>query len=412
MIISPGLSFLLIAFSLPALAIFASKGTVALFAACALFILGQAIYRRKFSPVSPVLGMTLAAFLSVSCLSALWAVNAQETLVRAAQLAGIGFAALLVLAQAQKIEPDEARRIGAALLLGLVCAIVFLVFESVSQAWLTRFFHGLLDAPPEQVRDRIDFNAFLKNGCVTLALLAPIGLHILQKRFGVRFAFAGFCAALAVLLMVPIPSGAAICALFAGSALMVLAKWRLRLMAKSLAVIFAIAIASLPFGIAHSPPPQNYLHVEPRLADHMVPRLVIWRFTGGKILERPILGWGLDSARSLPGAEDLVPVTLTLSDGNTYNMGQLPSLPLHPHNLILQVWLELGAIGALILCGFLFALIRNCQRDGALGPVKLGTVGAVFVAANLAFGAWQSWWLATLALIAALLAAISRAARP
>lgn len=412
MTVSPNHFLWIVVFLLPPLAIFASKGTVIVFAVLALLSLVSLLRSHGWPQFSPILSVALAVFLALSVASALWAVNAHETLSRALQVAGIGIGALFLLGRAKDINPQDAARLEMALALGLACALGFLVFESVTQAWLTRFFHGLLGAPPEEVRGRIDFNTFLKNGCVTLALLMPIALHILQKRYGKILALGGFCAALTALLIVPIPSGAALCALFIGCFLMLLAKWRMQFVALCLSAVFASAIAFLPWGIAHMPPPQNYLHVEPRLADHMVPRLVIWRFTGGKILERPFLGWGLDSARSLPGAEDLVPVTLTLSSGETYNMGELPSLPLHPHNLILQVWLELGGAGALILMGFSLALIRHCSRDNILGPIKLGTLAAAFTVANLAFGAWQSWWLATLALIAALLTALLRAARP
>ena len=30
-------------------------------------------------------------------------------------------------------------------------------------------------------------------------------------------------------------------------------------------------------------------------------RLLIWSFTGNRIAEHPVLGWGLDSSRAIPG---------------------------------------------------------------------------------------------------------------
>jgi O-antigen ligase len=57
-------------------------------------------------------------------------------------------------------------------------------------------------------------------------------------------------------------------------------------------------------------------------------RLDIWSFAAERISERQWFGWGLEASRTMP------------------------AVPLHPHNAALQVWLELGLIGAI-----LFALI-------------------------------------------------------
>src|SRR6185436_143672 len=65
-------------------------------------------------------------------------------------------------------------------------------------------------------------------------------------------------------------------------------------------------------------------------------RLCIWQFVGARIAEKPLLGWGLDSSRSIPGGE-----VECVDEG--------PSISLHPHDAALQVWLELGIVGAFAL---------------------------------------------------------------
>ena len=69
-------------------------------------------------------------------------------------------------------------------------------------------------------------------------------------------------------------------------------------------------------------------------------RLLIWRFTGARIAERPWLGWGLDAARAVPGGD------VEARPGEKF-------LPLHPHNAALQTWLELGVPGAMLFALFL-----------------------------------------------------------
>jgi O-antigen ligase len=79
-------------------------------------------------------------------------------------------------------------------------------------------------------------------------------------------------------------------------------------------------------------------------------------------------------------------------------------MPMHPHNATLQMWLELGAVGAALyalLCGLcLWAMSRMGLSRTALAA-GAGGVLAVFVIGQLSFSAWQSWWLCVQLLAAA-----------
>ena len=104
-------------------------------------------------------------------------------------------------------------------------------------------------------------------------------------------------------------------------------------------------------------------------------RLDIWRFVSAEILQNPLRGWGLDASRTWPS-----------------------NIPLHPHDAALQLWLELGAIGPLLVALFwawLFTRIaatvdedRNTAAAAAASATAYLTIGA------LSFGVWQEWWLA------------------
>ncbi len=120
-------------------------------------------------------------------------------------------------------------------------------------------------------------------------------------------------------------------------------------------------------------------------------RYLIWRFAADRAAERPFLGWGFNASSSLPGGHEL-----------TGERAEL--LPLHPHNAVLQVWLELGVPGLLLLCVVLWRTYmppgwENFPRREVL--IRTLTVTAVFIAASATFGIWQSWWLATIALVVA-----------
>ena len=120
-------------------------------------------------------------------------------------------------------------------------------------------------------------------------------------------------------------------------------------------------------------------------------RLHIWHFTARRVAEKPILGWGMDAARRIPGGDKKLP-------GGGKVMG------MHPHNATLQVWLELGAVGALFAAILAFALwwSASALTDLAARTPATAMLLSAFTVANLSFGIWQTWWIAVLATSAAI----------
>ncbi len=118
----------------------------------------------------------------------------------------------------------------------------------------------------------------------------------------------------------------------------------------------------------------------PKIGDSWAARLQIWSFAAERIAEKPLVGWGIDASRTFD-----------------------PNIPIHTHNFVLQVWLELGLVGALIftgLWGLLFWMAsRAGEGDDASEPgYAMAMLMVFFVIGNLSFGVWQEWWLAMAAL--------------
>lgn len=110
-----------------------------------------------------------------------------------------------------------------------------------------------------------------------------------------------------------------------------------------------------------------------RLGASWAARLDIWSFTAEQTLEHPVIGWGLDASRAFQ------------------------PFMLHPHSAPLQVWLELGLVGAALFAGAWFAITRVASR---FGPQGLAAAAAYFTIGALSFGVWQEWWLGLGALTA------------
>jgi O-antigen ligase len=116
-------------------------------------------------------------------------------------------------------------------------------------------------------------------------------------------------------------------------------------------------------------------------------RIGYWTFAAERIAADPMRGWGLDASRMFT-----------------------PGIRLHPHDAALQVWLELGLIGALaaaIVWGLTFARISR-ERPGLIAAAQMACAVAYFIIGAVSFGVWQEWWLALGALAAAACAAVQR----
>jgi O-antigen ligase len=118
-------------------------------------------------------------------------------------------------------------------------------------------------------------------------------------------------------------------------------------------------------------------------------RLNIWSFAAARIMQQPLWGWGLDASRCFG-----------------------TSIPLHTHDGALQVWLELGVVGAVLIATawlFLLKLINDLIGvDRPLAAVAAASVSAYLVIGAVSFGIWQEWWLALGALTFAIILAVRR----
>nr|WP_249120476.1 O-antigen ligase family protein [Plastoroseomonas hellenica] len=141
-----------------------------------------------------------------------------------------------------------------------------------------------------------------------------------------------------------------------------------------------------------------------RLPPSAAHRLVIWDFALERIADRPIAGWGLEASRAVPGGRDVAPESalqrLHLTSPASRDWFARPSaqrLPLHPHNGPLQVWLELGLIGAVLAALLVVTLAAAARRR----PATMGALIAAAVVGCLSYGVWQGWWIALLLVLIA-----------
>jgi O-antigen ligase len=170
------------------------------------------------------------------------------------------------------------------------------------------------------------------------------------------------------------------------------------------AAFVALGVLTAPLLSATLLAPDRIAALYPSIPMPDFHRLNIWQFSAERIYERPLFGWGMDSARIIPGGNETVRLVLPGPDGA--RDAEMARMPLHPHNVSLQWWLELGLPGALLGAGILVAVILACGSAPAGAPIAVAAAGAATLVLMVSYGAWQSWWLGTLWLLAATFAAL------
>ena len=233
--------------------------------------------------------------------------------------------------------------------------------------------------------------------------LWPISLLFLKKinqkpfnKYGPLWIIGGFVAVFYLAFLIKYPTGViALSSGIVGASVI----WLFgRRAAIALSVLLVVVGLSFPLALTQYENPVSSLKSVisiPFSAEH---RIKIWEFTAGKISQKWFTGWGMNASKDIPGGQ----LILYADSGLDYGK----ALPLHPHNAILQIWLELGFPGIFMYLGlgvFIIVSATNRNRSKIESSMILGQFITILVIANLSFGAWQAWWMATLWLSAALM---------
>ena len=123
-------------------------------------------------------------------------------------------------------------------------------------------------------------------------------------------------------------------------------------------------------------------------SSHSRDRVEIWRSFGAAIRAAPIIGAGFGASPKLDGSSEAVAVAPELQI--LLGVG-------HPHNAAIQIWAELGVVGAVLAAMVLLLTIRALSR---LPPRQrapaLAMLGAAASVSLVGHGAWQGWWAASI----------------
>ncbi|MFZ0693612.1 MAG: O-antigen ligase family protein [Alphaproteobacteria bacterium] len=352
------------------------------------------IRSRFFAHLRGPLAIGLGILLVWAGVSTLWSPSIGGGLLLALQLAGVMLAGALMVAAAECLDGESRDRALVAL---CFFGPIFLVLV------LSELLTGGVIAQALRSRPITSFNEVIYDRAAAIgAVLAWPVAYALWRRLG-RLAAIFFLILIAAALF-ELEMTAARLAFFVGGLAFLTSFWKPRAVIRGLSIALLAAILVLPPVVIATGIADRFPAIADKLAETNTSskhRLFIAQFVLNNIAERPIIGHGFDASRNLPG-------------GQTPSVGGQPVLPLHPHDAILQVWLELGAVGALI-AAFIVALVLHAI-DGLsprreVAAAACASFAAFITMAVMSYGIWQNWWLMT-AWIAATFMALTAKLQP
>lgn len=404
--------------------VFAANGLVVLLGLAALAVPTPGRWRDTFMGLArrPI-GIALIGLLIWSGVSVGWTPEPAEAAEKIVRLAVLWIAGIAALAAARNAgKPVLA---GALWVLpgALLLALGLYWIELAGSASIIRAAGGLANAPLAQIagaeareayRVNLAFNQIGRGAAILSIFIWPVVALLLNRRRGAWLAAALVLATF--LTVLALPMAAAVLAFLTGAAGWALC-WALPRRGPQLMAGFSmLLLAGLPLAALYVAQPET-VGIETRvLPTSWQHRIAIWHFAAGRIAEKPLTGWGFDASRHIEGGK--TKYVVLLPDGGALNATSATLLPLHPHNGALQIWLELGAPGALfgllLLGGLGLAIAAHPATDHSR-ETRIRTASQAAASASaislafLSFGLWQNWWQASFWLAAAAVCLAARA---
>jgi len=347
-------------------------------------------FRGLLPPRGIGTGFTLA-FLALVIVGATWSVS-ERAAATAAEIGYVALGASVIGRFMTTVEVEEIHRITRLFLIGMGIGFAIWVFDLTFDHPV----HRRLDKIP--VDEQVLKSNIPKRTAGALSLLIwPLLALAFRER---RLRAPAIVLYLVLLASTEVVSGrSALFGLLAGAGVLAAGLYRPTLTRRGLTIALTAAfLGMLP--VTHVLINHTDLMSEERLFSSARHRIEIWGRAANRVPDAPLLGHGIDAARTMPPRAGETSRFDTLTDH---------LFPLHPHNAFLEVWLELGALGVALSLGLIFRLSAAIGRlPPRLIPFATAQLAAASVLGGVAYGIWQAWWMSSFLAGALMIVAASR----
>lgn len=335
------------------------------------------------------------AWVFVACL---WSASPWDGFLKAAFLAALVLSAIVLSEALPSLNASVVEALAKGLLIGFLIGAIFICIEIATRDGIRRF---VLEYFPDLERGLAKHGtirngiiqkvsgAYITRATTVYCLLwcpAILAATLYARGFAKWLCYAAIAGSAIVIIFHPhTQSQTAQLALLVVSVVLAvsllvpkLALWGVG--AGFAGLVFFIVPAALAMFAAG-------LHEKPDVFGSAKARIIIWNYTAERILEKPILGVGTNSTRYLDEArpkEDKV---------KPDNLFVVPETRAHPHNVYLQIWYELGLVGAIAFATLGLSLLRRISAlPRAIMPYAVTHFAMCVAILTPTYGMWQNWF--------------------
>jgi len=395
------MSFVLVCLSLGGLAIvpvYASNGAVVLLM---LGVLASWHFKANLQNIKSQLftsaGGFLIAFIAWVFISLLWSQVGLNGIWAAFSILLLCVAGFIFMGVIEALDSRQTRIAQTILMSAGVAMVSLFLFEHLTDGVFAKFLKG-------RTSSHMDFIG--RGLSILISVIWPVIALILMRK-GKRV-WVAILIAVAGATAYQYPNEAMFLGFAIGSFTFIAGLWMRRATVVFVFGVFMLFVITGP-KIAHTI--MNVPAVKAKavsILGHRQHRLNIWEFVSSKVEDRPLVGHGFRMSR-LFGAEEN---KYYLETREQFGVSRWRlKLPLHPHNISLQIWLELGLIGIILYLGIIFGICRIIWtwRGPPVWAAALGASTASYLTvSSISLGAWQSWWLATAWLVAGIFVLVNK----
>lgn len=276
-----------------------------------------------------------------------------------------------------------------SLIAGLLLGILFLI----SDIWLGN--------PWQYFWQKTSAKAFSQGSLIISLAAWPAALWVLRRPYAFYWRVGLLICLLSSLfwVLLQIDCDTSFLGLFMGICIFLGTLCLPRLTSWGMRFFIPVLIASFPFislfafKPEHIPTYNIYLQ-----STSYIDRLYLWNDVATTILDHPWGGLGMDGTRYHEKTKNTRDWSFIDQTGNQHKV-QTQCFPIHPHNAILQLWLELGLLGFILGILLAYQVLQQVYRS-SLPPIEKAVSAGLFTGTFLimwvSLGFWQNWWISGL----------------
>ena len=351
--------------------------------------------------------MCLFVFILYAGCSSLWSPEPQATGLIVAMVAVIATGSLLLAQLLRTGRVEDLAHIREGLWIGLLVGLVYTVIEAASDQSIKIWVYNTLRLEPAMLEpsrfytwldgrvvaihsDDLKRNAFSIPLLLWPALMAAATIASLRLRITVKLALLALSFAAVALST----SQTSKLALVAGLTVYLVARYSGQAARWGLSLAWALACLGMVPAVLFLRHLELHNSTVLQLSAQL--RIMIWNRIAQLVPAAPVFGVGADMTYYIR------PTMIEAPRGAPDWLGfPIP----HPYNVYLQVWYELGLVGAVLLTAFGLLLLRQVGKLGkADRPFAYATFAATAAAISSSYNVWQIWFMCLFGFVAAMFA--------